>query len=179
MLGLRLTRSRYGLAEDDILFVQAGKMDRHKRIVDSLLAFSAIQSRSIRFIVAGHLHNQIEAQAQELIRRDPRIEFVGWQSSDELRALLCAADVYVQPRSQSVTMQMSLCCRCAVIIEDVPSHRPFVNGNGWLISDSLSLEQAFQSAARSHSSLRQMSMQSSEIANRYLDYKVLSARLYA
>jgi hypothetical protein len=75
-------------------------------------------------------------------------------------------------------MQMSLCCRCAVILEDVPSHKPFVDGNGWLIGKQLSLDEAFNEVAMANDSLQLMSTQSAAIAARLLDYKSLAARLY-
>ena len=115
---------------------------------------------------------------QALVRKDDRIRFLGWKTPDELRDLLCAADVYVQPGTQSATMQMSLCCRCAVILDDVPSHRPFMNDNGWFVGRDLSLDDAFRLAADSAGSLPLMSRNSAAVASRLLDYKSLAARLY-
>ena len=84
----------------------------------------------------------------------------------------------MQPGSQSATMQMSLCCRCAVILDDVPSHRPFLDDNGWLVGTTLSLAQAFAAATRDVRRLPQMAQQSAEVASRLLDYKSLARRLY-
>lgn len=171
-------RKQYGVSEDQILFVQSGKIDRTKRLVESLSAFARIESSRFRFLVAGHLQGDIVEEVQALVRKDDRIRFVGWKTPDELRDLLCAADIYVQPGTQSATMQMSLCCRCAVILDDVPSHRPYMNDNGWLVGSDLSLDDIFHLAADSADRLPLMSQNSAVVASRLLDYKLLAARLY-
>ena len=89
------------------------------------------------------LKQDVEDEMKRLISQDNRIRFVGWQSADELRRLLCAAEVYVQPGTQSATMQMALCCRCAVVLDDVLSHEPYINGNGWLTDKNNLLKVVF------------------------------------
>ena len=91
---------------------------------------------------------------------------------------LCAADVYLQPGSQSAIMQNALCQRCAVILDDVPSHRPFVNGNGWLLNENLSLIDVLENISENPHQLLHMSEISLAIAQDLLDYKKLAARLY-
>ncbi|WP_332742526.1 glycosyl transferase family 1 [Hydrogenophaga sp.] len=172
------TRKIYGVEAEEILFVQSGKMDSSKKLLESLRAFSSINNPRFRFIAVGHIHDDIASEAAALISRDPRIVFDGWKSSEELRDLLCAADVYVQPGTQSATMQMSLCCRCAVMLDDVPSHHPFLEGNGWLIGASCSMEQAFEEAGNQPGGLHNMGGKSHAIASRLLDYRSLAARLY-
>jgi 1,2-diacylglycerol 3-alpha-glucosyltransferase len=171
-------RGRYGVSAEQILFVQTGKIDRTKRLLESLGAFTRIEDSRFRFLVAGHLQDDIAEDVQALVRKDDRIRFLGWKTPDELRDLLCAADVYVQPGTQSATMQMSLCCRCAVILDDVPSHKPFMNDNGWLVGRDISLDDAFHLAADSADRLPLMSGNSAAVALRLLDYKSLAARLY-
>lgn len=173
-----IVRQKYAIASEEILFVQSGKMDRTKKLLESLRAFTAVNDPRFRFIIAGHLQEDIGAEVETLISQDARIRFVGWKTPNELRGLLCAADVYVQPGTQSATMQMSLCCRCAVILDDVPSHTPFIDGNGWLVGKELSLEQAFNMVAESATNLQQMAVQSASVASRLLDYRSLAARLY-
>ncbi|MBT9463741.1 glycosyltransferase family 4 protein [Hydrogenophaga sp.] len=174
----KATRSLHQLEADHILFVQSGKMDSSKKFLESLRAFSRIKNPHFRFIAVGHIHDDIASEAEQLIKGDPRITFDGWKSPEELRDLLCAADVYVQPGTQSVTMQMSLCCRCAVMIADVSSHQPYINANGWLIGTNCKLDQAFQEAAEQPHELQSMAENSHAIASRLLDYRSLAARLY-
>ena len=163
---------------DQIVFVQSGKMDRTKKLIESLEAFSKIEDPRFRFVIIGYLLDDIAEEVLALVRKDGRIRFLGWKMAADLRDLLCAADIYVQPGTQSATMQMSLCCQCAVILDDVPSHRPFINDNGWLVGHDLYLDEAFRSASESADRLPLMSRNSAAVASRLLDYKLLAARLY-
>lgn len=172
------TRGSYSVRSDEVVFIQSGKIDRTKKLLESLTAFTVLDDSNFRFFIVGHLHDEIAGEVQAFINRDPRIQFLGWKSPGELRDLLCAADIYVQPGSQSATMQMSLCCRCAVILDDVPSHKPFLNDNGWLVGKGLALEEAFNLAAKNSDGLPLMAQNSAAVAARLLDYKALAARLY-
>lgn len=172
-----LVRERYAVGANEVLFVQSGKIDRAKMLHVSLAAFSTLPDACVKFIVAGHLQCDVAADCEPRMAQDSRIRFVGWLTPDDLRDLLCAADVYLQPGSQSATMQMSLCCRCAVIIDDVPSHEPFVDGNGWLVGRQLSLADAISDASNPLTDRDIMSQRSNAIARRLLDYKILAARL--
>lgn len=171
-------RTLNAIGDRDIVFIQSGKMDQSKKLLESLKAFSLLQGKHLHFLIAGHLQEDISEQAQMLMRADPRIRFLGWQDPEELRGFLCAADIYVQPGTQSSTMQMSISCRCAVILDDVPSHEPFVDGNGWLLGSKLTLESAFRSVEEHMEDLPAMSQRSASIAARLLDYRSLATRLY-
>src|SRR5699024_5039333 len=138
------SRSKYNLEDNNLIFFQSGKFDKKKKLIESLTAFlKTPYNKNIRYFIAGVLQDDVKEEAKKLIAEDERIIFIGWQNSEDLLQFLCAADVYVQPGSQSATLQNSICCRCAVIVDDVPSHRPFVKDNGWLISDSDQLVNAF------------------------------------
>jgi glycosyltransferase involved in cell wall biosynthesis len=171
------TRAEFSIGAHETLFVQSGKMDAAKRLIESLRAFAEVPSPSARFLVAGALDASIKSEALAMIEKDPRVRFIGWLSSDRLRDLLCAADLYVQPGSQSATMQMSLCCRCPVILDDVASHEPFVQGCGWLVRDQDGLISAMKAAAADPTALRGMSEVAAGVAARMLDYRQLAARL--
>ncbi len=171
-------RSELGVAPDEVLIVQSGKFDRLKKLPESLRAFTQQADPGMIFAIAGQFHPDVKDEAMAIIERDPRIRYLGWQQVDELRALLCAADVYCQPGAQSATMQMSLCCRCAIILADNQSHRPYLNDNGWLVKDQASLTNAFAELSRNRSKLPGMAEKSHELALRMLDYRILAARLY-
>lgn len=172
------SRARHAVADHQVLFVQSGKMDRTKKLLEALRAFGKTPDERFRFILAGHIHEDIAEEVEQLMRNDPRVQFIGWQSSDELRELLCAADVYVQPGTQSATMQMSLCSRCVVILDDVPSHQPYLDGNGWLLNARTSMEDVLARISADPDQLKEMSKRSTQVAIQLLDYRMLAARLY-
>ncbi len=173
----RESRGRYGLGDADVLFVQSGKIDNSKRLLESLGAFSKLSASNVRFLIAGHLQDTIARVVESLMENDERIGFVGWQTPVELRNLLCAADVYVQPFGQTATTQMSLCSRCAIVVQDLPSHRVMFCNNGFLIDEMHSLASIFFDLAGDQDALVSMQQASGEFAKRCLDYRVLSRRL--
>lgn len=169
------TRRELGIGDGEVLLVQSGKQTRRKNLIQALHAFRAAARANARLKIAGTLDDDIRDEASRLIAEDSRAEFLGWRNAAELTDLLCAADVYLQPGTQSVTMQHSLCCHCAVIIDDVPSHRVYVDGNGWLINDRTPLEAALAGIA--DADLLQMQERSFAIASRMLDYAKLADRV--
>lgn len=172
-------RSDLGVAASDLIFLQTGKIDSAKKLIESLNCFLNTRGGGFHFIIAGSLQDDIKIDALRLIESDPRIRFLGWKNPEELRALLCAADVYVQPGSQSATMQMSICCRCAVILDDVLSHKPYIDGNGWLVGKGVGLQQVFHDlASLGVAEVSILGENSGKIAANLLDYQKLATRLY-
>lgn len=170
-------RERAGVSAEDVLILQSGKMGARKKVLESLQAFVATPGVGLRFVLAGSIEDSLRNDVNMLIASDSRIIYLGWQSSEELTDLLCAADVYVQPGSQSATMQMALCCRCPVILDDVPSHVPYIDGNGWAVRDRNGLADAFKEIAANPNKLCSMSKRSFGIASSLLDYRMLAKRL--
>jgi glycosyltransferase involved in cell wall biosynthesis len=105
------------------------------------------------------------------------VRFIGWTNPDELEGLLCAADVYLQPGGQSSTMQTSLCCGCAVILESLHSHEPYMADNGWLIDAPSELEQVFRQISNGSADLEAMGRHSIALARERLDYEGLAQRI--
>jgi len=168
-------REQLGAGSSQTIFLQAGKQTKRKKLLESLREFSSITASSARLFVAGVLDKSILEEADKLIRSDKRIQFLGWQDSSSLTELLCAADVYLQPGTQSVTMQHSLCCHCAVILDNTKAHLPYVTNNGWLVENSVELRTALISAIESDT--EGMGELSFQLATQSLDYRELSKRV--
>jgi 1,2-diacylglycerol 3-alpha-glucosyltransferase len=173
----QLAREKLGFDDSEIVFLQSGKINRSKKLLQSLLAFREISEGKFRFIIAGTLEQDVSNEAQEIIASDSRIRHLGWLNPEELQSALCAADIYVQPGTQSATMQMSLCCRCAIVIDDNISHKPYLKTNGWLINSDASLKNAFREIAASPDIVKVMSENSALLAAELLDYRKLSKRI--
>lgn len=168
------TRAQYKLRDETLVFLQTGKFDTKKKLKESLESFAAIKNNSsVAFLIAGVIVDELQDELMELIHNDKRISFLGWKNAEKLSDLLCACDVYVQPGSQSATLQNSICARCVVIVDNVISHMPFVKGNGWLVSNDEELKQAFNECIMEHknNTLIHRSKESLAIAEQLLDYK--------
>jgi glycosyltransferase involved in cell wall biosynthesis len=174
----RAVRSEFGWSDSHRVFLQSGKIDRAKRLDRTLQAFARTPDPHVRLIIAGHLMPEVLAIAEPFMRSDPRVTFLDWVSPDRLQDLLCGVDVYVQPGSQSATMQMALCCRRPVIVDDVPSHRRLITDNGVLVGSTDSLAEAIQRlSVMDASDLQEMSGRAHGVAMRFLDYRKQAQRL--
>lgn len=169
------TRDALGVGEDQILVVQSGKQTRRKKLIETLRAFAQAEGEKLRLVIAGVIKDDIRQEAERLIAQDPRVTYAGWKDPDELTDLLCAADVYVQPGTQSATMQHSLCCRCAIVLDDVAAHRPYLRDNGWLLGGTHDLVSVFAGLERAD--LSAMARNSYAFACESLDYRILSRRI--
>lgn len=172
-------REKLGASHQHVVFVQSGKFEVRKKLIEAVAAFSgATTNPNFMYVIAGHVPDELLQPLDELISADSRVIYIGWKSADDLKDLLCAADIYSQPGTQSATMQMSLSARCPVIIANVKAHKPFFFGNGWLVSSQDEIVAAMRAIERDPSALAEMSVQSHEIAKRLLDYRQLAARFY-
>lgn len=173
-------RNKLNVTADALVFVQSGKFDKKKKLTESIKAFQSLPfHENVKYFIAGVLQDDVRAEVEALIAGDDRITFLGWTSGGELMKLLCAADVYLQPGSQSATLQNSICCRCSVIVDDVPSHHPFVKDNGWMVRDADSLVSALGDAILAFQSgkIKLMQARSLDIAKQLLDYGKMARRL--
>ena len=170
-------RAREGIGDGDILFIQSGKQSTRKYLLEALRSFARVQDPRFRLRIAGMLMDDVKEEAEALIAADARVSFVGWKSPAELEDLLCAADVYLQPGSQSSTLQTSLCCGCAVILEALPSHEFYFSDNGFLISEPSKLEMVFRKISSRPEDLEVMGCKSLAFAREMLDYNRLAERV--
>lgn len=170
------TRAAFEITDNQILIVQSGKLSRRKKVLDSIAAISLSNTPNLRFFIVGIIENGLTEKVTNAIHVDKRIRFLEWKSFDELTDILCAADIYLQPGTQSVTMQHSLCCRCAVILDDVPSHQMYVDKNGWLIGRDGSLPEIIRNI--DNADLDAMKLASFRIAQEYIDYSFLAKRIF-
>lgn len=170
------TRQDLGVNDGHVMFLQSGKFDRKKRLRSTLSAFSATRDPAFRLVLSGVITDDAE-EVHRLISSDPRIRFLGWSDPDTMINLLSATDVYLQPGSQSVTLQNSMCQRCAIVVDDVKSHRPYVDGNGYLTKAGTNLGEILQDISTHKDKIEDMQKRSHEIALKVLDYSNLASRL--
>jgi len=173
----KLIREQLSITSGDILILQAGKFEKRKKVLESMEAFATFPHKKLKLILVGSVDNDIHDRFFYNLAQDNRIIYVGWKNSDDLMSYLCAADVYLQPGSQSALMQNAICQRCPVILDDVPSHKPYLVNNGWLLNDSISLVRVFREIVKCPERLQTMSSNSLALARSLLDYERLSQKI--
>ena len=173
----KIARKSLGIKDDKIIMVQSGKQTKRKKLIESLRAFAKLESPDVELLIVGVLFEDIKDEAETLIAQDPRVTFLGWKTPDELTEILCAADIYLQPGTQSATMQNSLCAGCAVILDDVPSHVPYFVDNGWPLNSIQTLEMVFKDVIKKREQLPAMMQKSNALAHKLLNYSVQAERV--
>ena len=171
-------RQELNLSDSDILLVHSGKMDALKRTTVLLRAFSKVDDARMKMVLLGSLPKETRLEIEALVNADSRVAYKGWANADTLQQYLCACDVYLQPGSQSATMQNAMCCGASVMLYPHKSHSPFLKDNGWFVETEDDMYNAFLEISRNPEILAAMGENSSEIARDILDYRKLAARLY-
>ncbi|NMB44451.1 MAG: glycosyltransferase family 4 protein, partial [Clostridiales bacterium] len=137
-------RNELGISRDEILMVHTGKMQKRKRTVELLKAFVQVKDEKMKLYLIGELTSDVESAVKPIIKSDERIKHLGWMSGDKLIDFLCATDVYLQPGSQSATLQNAICCGCAVMIFPHKSHVPYLNDNGYYVKTEKDMINVFE-----------------------------------
>lgn len=168
-------RKRLNINQDDILFIHSGKLEKEKRTKDILDAFYKVNNENFKLLIAGNIPES-NSELFNLIKRDSRVIYLGWVSGDDLIKYICSSDCYLQPGTQSATLQIAICCGLPVMIHPYPSHKPYLDGNGFCVRGEDDIFQKLQTISQDRSILSSMENQSYKIARELLDYKVLSSR---
>lgn len=172
-------REELCLKKDELLFVHTGKLDAAKRTKELLQAFSEVRQLNAKLIIIGSIPNSMKDILFELIDADDRVEYLGWKSAEELTDYLCASDLYLQPGSESATMQNAVCANCPVLCYP---HESYLNGYDygniiWAKTQD-EIAECFEKIAHGKIDLGVLSKYSSKCACELLDYKRLAERLY-
>lgn len=109
-------RKELQLTEDDILFIHSGKLDKNKKSLELIRAFTQVKSDKIRLAIVGRFTSDVYDSVKDYIDNDERITYLGWKPTEELQNYLMACDVYIQPGSRTVTVQNAACNGCALVL---------------------------------------------------------------
>lgn len=172
-------RRHHGFANDDIVIAQTGKLDRTKKLAEALSAFRATDAARLKFVIAGLMTEDVRRECLPMIRADARITELGWVATDELRTVLAGSDFFLQPFGQTVTTQMAMGYGCAILAQDLPSHRWLVKDNGKLFEDASELSSVFDWVKANEQKITQMREASRGFAARHLDYRQLALQIVA
>lgn len=163
---------------DEILFVHSGKLDKQKKTEELITAFSNVKEPKFKLLIIGSIDKSIEKEVIEKIAKDLRIKYLGWIESEELVDYLHASDVYLQPGSQSATMQSAMCSGAALLLYPHVSYNEFLKGNGKFASSIKEMEDFFKEIKKNPNVIEEMKKKSIERSYEILDYRKLARRIY-
>lgn len=153
-------------------------MEKAKKTSELVQALHAVQANNLKLLIVGSMTDEVAADVMPVVEADPRIEYLGWKSGEELMDYLCAADLYVQPGTQSATMQNALCCGSAAALYPYESHKYLLGDSVFYIETVEDMKNLFAAISTNPDILEAKRAMSNKIARERLDYKVLAARLY-
>lgn len=165
--------------EKDIIFLQAGKMDAKKCLIQALKEFSQFNNTNWKYVVIGSIAEDIKEQFEECCSKDKRIQYLGWKNGDEIMQYLAGCDVYMQPGKVSAIAQNAICMGAAVVLRKFEDYEIFVKGNGWLLDCPEQVKTVFSQIANQEADLEIYRENSIKVAGEYLDYEMLTRKIYA
>lgn len=175
----KLRRDELCVEDDELLFVHAGKLEPQKRTEELLRAFLAVPGLHAKLAIIGSMPDEVRERVMPLIKSDDRVIYLGWKTSDELRAYLCACDLYLQPGKPSAVLQNAVCCGCPVLSYPHESYKEDFDYQNFIWAEtSADLIGAFQSIESGKVDLTALRHNSERCACELLDYRVLARRIY-
>lgn len=172
-------REELGVSEDDLVFIHSGKLDAAKRTEALIRAFSAVPELKARLFVCGSVPADMESVLLPLFESDSRVSFLGWKTADELIKLLCACDLYLQPGSQSATLENAVCCRKGAMLQPHKAYTADYDfGNILWVDSPEDMERAFRAIHSGETDPAALGRLSEKCAGELFDYRKLAARFY-
>jgi len=171
-------RNKLGIKDSDIVLFHSGKMNKLKKTYELFKAFSNVKSDRLKLIVAGIFTDDVKPDVADFLERDKRIIYLGWRSPKDISDFLCATDIYMQPGSQSVTMQNALCHGCAVALFPYISHKFLLGDAFFSVSTVEDIEKLLLSILSDSNILEEMLKITKTTVTKKLDYKVLASEMY-
>lgn len=170
--------SRFCFSENTIILSHSGKMNIGKKTRELLEAFNEISDDRFKLFLFGSIPNECEHTLNSLIEKNKNIIFLGWLNDIGLKEVLLASDMYCQPGTQSATMQMAMCCGCAMMVYPHTSYKPYIDKNGYFVSQKEDIEKVFKEIGLEPNKLCDMSKQSLLFSEKNLDYLKLARLIY-
>jgi hypothetical protein len=159
-------REELGLASDAIVCLHSGKLNAQKKTDELVVCFHQFHLVNEKLLIVGSLDSAMQQKLTPIIEADNDIIYLGWVNGDRLCTLLCAADIYIQPGTQSATMQAAACCRCALALFPYDSHITLLGNAAFYLESTDDIKKLLQGI-------------NFEIVNRAREniFKIASARL--
>ena len=105
------------------IILHSGKLPGDKETLSVLKSFIQIKNDNLRLVLAGSVSAQFRELLDQYKQIDERVIELGWVSAANLRDIMLASDLLVQPGSLSNSFIDAICCGLPVILDDTPQGR--------------------------------------------------------
>ena len=123
-------REKYGIQNDDFLVMTGGKIDHWK--TQTLLLMEAVQkinNPKVKLIVFGSVVNELKGKVNALTDGE-KVQYIGWQKSEDSYPLFAATDLVVFPGRHSVFWEQVTGQGIPMLVKDWPgTHHVDLGGN--------------------------------------------------
>lgn len=171
-------RRKLEISEDTILLVHSGKLESRKKTQSILSALKQIPEGNFKLIIIGSIPKDEHESLISLINKDKRVDFLGWKNASELRRYVAAADLYLQPGTQSVTFMDSLSVATPVMTYPHISYQPYFNGCELKVCSTDEIINALNKILEEPPILQRKSILAHETAKQYFDIKKAASQIY-
>ncbi len=115
-------RNELKLSEDMFVFITGGKLDHHKKILETLRAFMQLKQDNIRLIVFGSTLQDIKEEFDKLLEEDKRIIYLGYIDSKLVHRYFIATDFGLFPGRHSVLWEEAIGCGLPCLFKQYEEH---------------------------------------------------------
>jgi glycosyltransferase involved in cell wall biosynthesis len=169
-------RTSYGIREDDILILFAGKLDIIKKPFLLLEAVKNNDQQNVHLLFVGS--GKFEKELKKRVEREniQRVYFTGFKNQTELPAYYHACDIFCLPsgpfETWGLAVNEAMAAGKAIIVSDKVGCGPDlvkenVNGHIFIYNKVNDLQRIFETICKSKDHIREMGKASSEIISRY------------
>lgn len=169
-------RTIMGIKDSQLVFFHSGKLNAKKLTLALMRAFLRVASEDSVLLIAGVPAPDISQEFFDLLNTNEKVISLGWLDHDALLDCFCIADCYLQPGTQSNSLQSAICCGLPVVVRSYPSHVPLVQGNGVYVESEEDLQDTIHYLCKKPQRLVEMRTESRRIAETLLDNRLLSTR---
>lgn len=160
-------RSEMGADENCTVFLHSGKFSRAKKTDFVIKSFLSLKNSNAKLVLAGAVEDDLKISDYN----SGNIVNMGWVAPQNLRRLMCACDVFIQPGLHSVLFEQGILAGLAEILLDTEHNRFLMkNGNGILVSRNDEIGGAMQELIDNPEKLKEMKEKALEFAKENLLY---------
>jgi len=166
-----------GYSDTDLVFLHSGKLSEAKRTEVLLRVWEeGGLPECCKLLISGVAHGEVLACIESALKKDPRIRYLGWADAKDLKSLMCAADVYLQPGTPSASLQEAMCSHCAVAVRKGTGYYELFSDSIWYVDSAEDVADLIFHIANDGGFLERFQGSAFDVAGRMLDYKVLARR---
>jgi len=166
-------RKELGIPANAFVYVNGGKLQKEKLIVECLSAFVRIDKPNTHFIIFGKLFDDVRDQVMRYVNENKNIHYLGFIKGNDVKKYLIASDLGVFAGRHSVIWEEAIGCELPCVFSKYPGNNHMdICGNAILLDSPteedilITIKKAFDDRVF-YSKLKENSIKASEELSYY------------